>query len=98
MPISTYFRSNIHQNGPEILGVKPRRFRLCTDYENHSHNPILLYSSEEDLDNGSNAQNLNNGSNAQNCIIYNMLKKNCPHCCTRYSECNKMKNDIFCSD
>jgi hypothetical protein len=22
MSISTYFRSNIHQNGPEILGVK----------------------------------------------------------------------------
>jgi hypothetical protein len=24
MSISTYFRSNIHQNGPEILGVKWR--------------------------------------------------------------------------
>jgi hypothetical protein len=24
MSISTYFRPNIHQNGPEILGVKAR--------------------------------------------------------------------------
>jgi hypothetical protein len=24
MSISTYFRPNIHQNGPEILGIKPQ--------------------------------------------------------------------------
>jgi hypothetical protein len=30
MSISTYFRPNIHQNGPEILGVKKRNLSVST--------------------------------------------------------------------
>jgi hypothetical protein len=29
MSISTYFRPNIHQNGPEILGVNNKKFFCC---------------------------------------------------------------------
>jgi hypothetical protein len=29
MSISTYFRPNIHQNGPEILGVKKGYFEIA---------------------------------------------------------------------
>jgi hypothetical protein len=29
MSISTYYRPNIHQNGPEILGVNTNRKKRC---------------------------------------------------------------------
>jgi hypothetical protein len=32
MSISTYFRPNIHQNGPQILGVKTRGIALGGDW------------------------------------------------------------------
>jgi hypothetical protein len=33
MSISTYFRPNIHQNGPEILGVYPQNLKDITEVD-----------------------------------------------------------------
>jgi hypothetical protein len=40
MSINTYFRPNIHQNGPEILGVKP----LCAGQGELTHTLVLVKS------------------------------------------------------
>ena len=64
--------------------ISPVRYRLCIGDDGNPHRPLLMEPSDEDIYEGGNVVKcLCNGGNLS------ILKRDCPHCCSKCHICQK---------
>lgn len=80
--------------------VKSKRYRLCTGTSQKSHRPVLLEPSNEDAYEGTSKVYCKcvGPTNMENTTSKRKLQRDCEHCCSRCSICNKKRVEIMFFD